>query len=185
MKNDIITETEEKFKKSIEFLKIELSKLSIDKINFSLIEDLKIIYNDALYPIKHISVISKEKHNVINIKPFDKKVIQYIYKAITELKLDLNVYILKDLIAISAPAPSTERRELFVSRSEKKGENVKTSIRNIRRDTAQEIKMKAKKGEISKDIEKKLLNELDVLTAKYIKMVDDLVAKKTKELLNI
>ena len=184
MQNNIIIIMLEKCNKSIYSLKSELNKLSINKINIDLIDNIKIFYNNDSQPLKHISSLNFDK-NILNIKPFDKKLLNIVYKSIIDLNLDLNINIISDYIKISLPQPSEERRKFFIEKINKLGENFKISIRNIRRDTMHEIKSKTKNSELSKDLEKMLIKEVEDIVTKNIKSIDDLILKKNQDFLKI
>ena len=184
MQNNIIIIMVEKCNKCIFSLKSELNKLSINKINTDLIDNVKISYSNDSYLLKHISSLYFDK-NILTIKPFDKKLLNIIYKSLIDLNLDLNINVISDYIKISLPNPSEERRKFFVEKINKLGENFKISIRNIRRDVIHEIKFKTKNSELSKDSEKMLIKEVEDIINKNIKSVDDLIARKNQDFLKI
>lgn len=184
MQNNIIITMIEKCTKSIYTLKSELNKLHINKINIELIDNIKIIYNSDSYFLKHISSLNFDK-NILIVKPFDKKLLNIIYKSIIDLNLDLNITVISDYIKISLPQPSEERRKFFIEKINKLGENFKISIRNIRRDAINEIKFKTKSSELSKDLEKMLIKEVEDIVNKNIKLIDDLILKKNQDFLKI
>lgn len=183
MEDNIIKITEEKFLKSISVLKNEFSKFILDKANFSLIENIKIPYYGQKCPIIQIAVISNEGSNTIIIKPFNKKDMSLICNEIVNLNLDLNPFVTNDYIKIIFPKLTSERREFFVKKTKKIGEDIKISIRNIRKQTNQKIKLDLKNKKLSQDDEKILLNEIDTLTNKYIDIINSLLNKKEKDLM--
>jgi len=185
MFKEIVFFTEDKLKKSIVTLKNEFSKLVLNKANIKLLEGISIIYYGEKYNLDQISVIMLENNNTASIKPFDKKNLPVICKAIVDLNLDLNPFVSSDIIKINFPKLTTERREIFVKKIKIFGEDIKISIRNIRRQANQKIKDLSKDGLLSKDDERKVLLEVQTLTDKYIKIVDEMLEKKADELLKI
>jgi len=184
MLNEILNITEEKLNKSVVTLKGEFSKIVLDRANIGLIEGIKIICYGEKYSLTQLSVISFEGVNVILIKPFDKKNSSVICKEIVNLNLDLNPFASDDVIRVTFPKLTSERREFFAKKVKKMCEDIKISIRNIRRQSNQKIKGLLKNNDISKDEERVLLNDIDVLINKYIVKVEFLSGKKVKELLS-
>lgn len=183
MLNDIITDLEIKLNKTIDILKTDLSKISTNKANIHLLNDIKIKYYDDIYKLNQISVISIEDGNSVTIKPFDKKNIQSISKEIVNLNLDLNPFINGDIIKVIFPKMTTDRRELFVKKVKKLSEETKISIRNIRKNHLQKIKNISKEHNISQDEEKIILAKLDTMISKHNEKIDEINNKKITELL--
>ena len=185
MLNDIITELETKLNKTIDIFKIELSKISTNKTNINLLNDIKIKYYDETYKLNQISVINIEDGNFITIKPFDKKNITSISKEIVNLNLFLNPFVNGDAIKVIFPKMTAERRELFVKKVKKISEDIKISIRNVRKNYVQKIKITTKDNKISQDDEKIILSKLDNIISKYNDKIEEINNKKTIELLKL
>ena len=123
MLKEILNDIEKKLEKSIEALKIDFSKISINKVNVNLLNDIKIKYYNDNYTLKQLSIMTLEGVNSITIKPFDKKNITAISKAIVDLNLDLNPFVNGDTIKVVFPKMTQERRETFtkkINNSQKK-----------------------------------------------------------------
>lgn len=185
MFKEIVCFAEDKLKKSIVTLKTEFSKLILNKANLKLLDDVSIIYYGEKYRLDQLSVMMIESANIASIKPFDKKNLSLICKEIVDLKMDLNPFVVGDIIKVSFPKLTSERRDLFVKKMKKHGEDTKISMRNIRRLANQKIKILLKDGELSKDDERKVLLEIQNLVDKYIGIVDEMVEKKEAELLKV
>lgn len=183
MLNDIIEDIEIKLNKTIDVLKIDFSKISTNKANINLLNDIKIKYYDEIYKLNQISVINVEDATSITIKPFDKKNITAISKEIVNLNLDLNPFINGDIIKVIFPKMTTERRELFAKKVKKISEEIKISIRNIRKNCVQKIKTVSKENKISQDEEKMILSKLDTIVSKFNEKIDEMNNKKISELL--
>ena len=183
MLNEIFNFTNENLEKSIVALKNEFSKFVVNRANLKLIEEIKITYYNDIYPLTQLAVILLDSANIVLVKPFDKKNLQIIYKEIIKLDLDLSPFISGDILKIVFPKITMERREFFVKKIKLYGENIKISVRNIRRQANQKIKNCSKNGDISKNEEKKTLIDIQVLIDKHIKIINDLTIKKEKDLL--
>lgn len=185
MSEENLTLIEEKIQKSLTNLKNEFLKLIFNKPNAGLIENIKIQYYEEKCILKQLSTISIENNNTISIKPFDKKITMEIYKEIKNLNLDLNPITTNEEIKIIFQPMSTEKRIIFIKKSKKISEETKISIRNIRREFIQKIKNDLKEKKISEDQEKKILNKIEQIVEKNIKIVEELTEKKEKDLLKI
>jgi len=185
MLDDLFNFTEDKLKKTVINMKNDFSKLVLNKVNLSLLDQVNIPYYGDKYPLSQVAVILVENANSISIKPFDKKNISIIYKEIINLNLGLNPFVSGDIIKVVFPKLTLERRDFFIKKIKKIGEEAKISIRNIRRQSNQKIKLLLKDNEISQDEEKKILIKIQHLIDKYINEIDLLIDKKEKELLII
>lgn len=183
MLNNILQEIEISLNKTIDALKMEFSKISCNKINVNLLNDIKIKYYDEYYKLNQIAVTSIEDGNSIIIKPFDKKNTSDIIKEVINLNLDLNPFVNGDTIKIILPKMTTERRELFIKKIKKISEEMKISLRTIRKNYIQKIKNISKNEKISQDDEKSILSKLDVMISKYNEKIDTATNVKTNELL--
>lgn len=185
MFKEILCSTEDKLKKSLASLKTEFSKLVLNKANLKLLDDVFIVYYDEKYRLDQLSVIMIETPGIVSIKPFDKKILSVICKEIIDLKLGLSPFVVGDVVKVSFPKLTTERRELFVKKVRSFSEDTKISMRNIRRQSNQQVKSFLKDGNISKDEEKKVLSDIQFLIDKYIDIVDEILVKKEEELLKL
>ena len=185
MLDELFNTTEDKLKKTILNMKSDFSKLVLNKVNLSLLDDIKISYYGDKYPLPQLAILLVENANSLSIKPFDKKNLTIIHKEIINLNLDLNPFISGDTIKVIFPKLTSERRDFFIKKIKKIGEDTKVSIRNIRRQSNQKIKSLLKENGISQDEEKLFLNKIQCLIDKYIHEIDSLVNKKEKDLLII
>lgn len=183
--NDFSLFMEDKLKKSVDVLKVEFSKMVLNKINFNLIRSLFIIYNGNKLFLDNISVITVELGNVLFIKPFEKQHINLICNEIIKLKMDLNPIVCSDSIKLIFPIVTTERRQFFLKKSKQISEEIKVSMRNVRKNVTQDVKNYLKSNKISEDEEKKFFLKLQKLFDSYIDIVDVMIKKKEKDLLGI
>lgn len=185
MLKNFLIKIDDKLGKSIDALKTEFSKLILNKLNVNLIRALYIIYDNEKLFFDQICVISIDSGNCFLIKPFDKKYIPFICTEIIKLKLDLNPIVTSDSIKVFFPLVTMERRHFFLKKSKQVAEDTKVSIRNIRKIINQEIKEFLKSNKISDDEEKKFFNDIQKRIDSNIEVVDSLLKKKEKDLLNV
>lgn len=185
MLENILSETEKKMIKSIESLKLDYSKITLNRVNINLLSDIKIKYYDENYTLNQISVINIENNNSITIKPFDKKNIPVISKEIVNLNQDLNPFINGDVIKVILPKMTLERRELFAKKIKKISDDTKIAIRNIRRNSIQKMKDFLKDNKVSQDEEKIFMSKIDNISSSYTKKIEEINNKKTIEILNL
>ncbi len=161
--------------------KKELSKYSLNKVNTTIFEDIKIVYFGETYKLNQISVINIE-NQIIVIKPFDKNNIIPIYNEIIKLNIDVIVTTQTDDIKITYPQNTSERRSFFTKKIKEISEKYKINIRNIRRNENNKIKNLLKNGNMSKDDEKKYLTNIQTNIDNYIKKIDITLEKKIVEI---
>ena len=175
----------ESLKKELESVilnfKKELLKYSLNKINISILEDIKINYIGSIYKLNQISVINIENQNIL-IKPFDKSIANNICNEIIKLNMDLNPFVTDDLIKITYPKTTMERRLFFIKKIKELTENYKINIRNIRRTENSKIKLMSKNKDISQDDEKKTLSTIQINVDKTIEQIELFQEKKINEL---
>lgn len=185
MLNSFLVNMEDKLKKSIDILKIEYSKIILNKINVNLIRSIFILHNGNRLFLDNISVISIEHGNTLFIKPFDKQHISLISNEIIKLKMELNPIVVSDYIKLVFPIVTTERRQFFLKKAKQLSEDIKVSMRNIRKNVNNDIKIFLKSNKVSEDYEKKFFLKLQKTFDLYMDNVDIVLKKKEKELLGI
>lgn len=185
MLDDFLKLADDKIKKSVDVLKNEFSKIAINKVNINLIRSLSIIFNNEKLFLDQISVISIESGNVVFIKPFDKRYISLICNALIKLNIDLNPFVITDSIKLVFPIFTMERRQFFWKKAKKMSDDIKISIRNIRKSVYHDVNIFLKNNKISADEEKKFSVKLQKMIDSYIVYIDSITKKKEKELLNV
>lgn len=183
MLNDFFALMEDKLKKSVELLKIEFSKMVLNKVNFNLVRSLFIIHNGDKLFFDNISVMTVESGNILFIKPFEKNHINLMCNEIIKLKMDLNPSVIGDSIKVVFPVVTTERRQFFLKKVKQISEDTKISMRNIRKHVTQDVKLFLKSNKNSEDDEKKFFLKLQKIFDLYIDTIDVMIKKKEKDLL--
>ncbi|WP_028595546.1 ribosome recycling factor [Paenibacillus assamensis] len=175
---------EERMEKAIGALKRELSSLRAGRATPALLDRIQVEYYGAMTPVNQLANLNTPDARTLMIQPWDKSSIGAIEKAI--LKSDLGLTPANDgqMIRITIPALTEERRLELVKQTKKYGEEAKVAVRNIRRDANDDIK-KMEKTDISEDESRRHQDDVQKLTDKYIVEVDKVLAAKEKEILEV
>ena len=172
-------------RKSISVLKEELNTVRAGRANPALLDQIKVDYYGSPTPLKNISNISVPDPRTLMISPFDPKSIHDIEKAINVANLGINPSNDGKVIRLVIPAVTEERRKELIKVVKKYGEDTKVAIRNERRDVNDELKKQEKGGELTEDDLKKALDDVQKKTDKTIKDIDQIVADKEKEIMEV
>jgi len=183
MKEKIVKEAESKMKKILDFFIHEIGKLRAGRASLSLLEEILIEYYGSKLPINQLATITIPQPQLIVIQPWDKSILDKITKAIQSSNLGLNPISDKDIIKIPIPPLSEERRKEIVKVLYKMSEEAKIEIREERRKSNEELKKMEKEKKISEDDMHKGIEEIQKLTDKYIKEIEDKTKNKEKEIM--
>lgn len=185
MANELLSSGEDRMKKAVQNLTKELSTLRAGRANPSLLEKIQIDYYGAPTPLNQLASISVPEARLLVVQPYDKSVIDEIEKAILKSDLGLTPSNDGDVIRISIPPLTEERRAELVKLVKKYAEENKVAVRNIRRDINDDLKKSEKNGEITEDELRRLTDEVQKLTDKYIAQIDKIVDEKEKEIMEV
>jgi len=185
MIEEIKTDADSRMSKSIESLKTELIKIRTGRANVSLLDHVMVDYYGTEVPIAQAATVTVEDARTITVSPWEKNLIPAIEKAIMSSDMGLNPVTSGDIIRVPLPALTEERRKDFVKLVRQEAEQCRVAIRNIRRDANADFKELVKEKEISEDDERGALEYIQKLTDKHVKTVDDILASKEKELMEI
>ena len=175
----------QKMNKTIEIFNKELGSLRTGRANASMLDLVKVDVYGQKMPINQLGTITTPEPRMINIQVWDLNNVSLIDSSIKKSELGLNPQIDGQLIRLPIPDLSEERRNEMKKMVKAMGEKCKVSIRNIRREGNDSLKNLLKKKEISEDEEKKNEKEIQVITDKFIKLIDDKVSSKEKEIMTI
>lgn len=183
MIESIYQETREGMNRSIDSLKNEFKRVRTGRASLSILDGIRVEYYGTMTPLNQMASLSIPESRLITIQPWDVSVIKDIEKAI--LKSDLGLTPSNDgkLIRISIPPLTEERRKELVKIIYKKSEEHRVAVRNIRRDSNELLKGLKKDGEISEDDAFRAQDQVQKITDKYIKLIDDVCKEKEKEIL--
>ncbi len=176
--------SQEKMDKAISHLEQELIKIRAGKASPGMLDGVMVDYYGSMTPLQQVANVNTPDPRTIAIQPWEKAMIQPIEKAIMAANLGFNPENNGEIVRISVPPLTEERRKDLVKQAKKEAEEARISIRNVRRDSNEELK-KMKKDGLAEDIEKDAETEVQKLTDKYSKIVDDHIAKKEQDILTI
>ncbi len=175
----------QKMDKTIEVFNKELSTLRTGRANANMLDLIKVDVYGQKMPINQLGTITTPEPRMINIQVWDLNNVSLIDSAIKKSELGLNPQIDGQLIRLPIPDLSEERRNEMKKMIKTMGEKCKISIRNIRREANDGLKNSLKKKEISEDEEKKYEKEVQSFTDNHIKIIDEKVTFKEKEIMTI
>jgi ribosome recycling factor len=181
IKNDART----RMGKSLESLRHELAKIRTGRAHPSLLEHVHVNYYGTDVPISQAANVSVDDARTLAVTPWDKSMVQAIEKAILSSDLGLNPTTAGQVIRIPLPPLTEERRVELGKVVHHEGENAKIAIRNIRRDANHHLKELLKEKEITEDEERRTEAEIQQITNDSVTKVDEIVAEKERDLLEI
>ena len=183
--SEIIQDTKSRMKKSIENLSRELANISAGRANSNLLNGVNVDYYGAPTPVQQLASINVPEARLLVISPYDKTSVADIEKAIIAANLGVNPTSDGEVIRITVPALTEERRKELVKNVKKIGEDSKVSIRNIRRDINDQLKKDEKNGDITEDDLRSQTEDVQKATDNSIKEIDQLVEDKEKDIMSV
>jgi len=185
MVETIYADSEERMKKTIQAVKDELSGIRSGKATPALVENLKVEAYGQKSPLNQLATISAPDPKSLMVQPWDKSILGDVVKAIQTADLGFNPQVEGNLIRIPVPPLSEERRKDLVKVARKISEDGKIAVRNIRRDSNDNLKKAEKDKDISEDEQHKGSDRIQKLTDKYIEEIDQMANAKEKEILSV
>jgi ribosome recycling factor len=180
---DIHAEASQRMQKTLDTLKKDLSRIRTGRATPALLDGITVDYYGSPMPINQVANISIPDARLIMIQPWEKSMVGPIEKAIQASGLGLNPQGDGNLLRLPIPPLSEERRADLFKNCKKTGEENKVAIRNVRRDANEKLKKAEKDKQVTQDESKKGNDEIQKLTDKFIKMVDDTLMAKEKEIM--
>ena len=185
MLDDIVKESRDNMEKAIESLKKNLTTIRTGRANPSMLDGVRVNYYDTPTPLNQVATVSAQDARMLIIKPYEKKIIKDIEKAIIEANLGFNPSSDGDFVRVPMPPLSTERRKEYVKLAKTKCEDAKVAVRNVRRDANEMLKEAQKDGAVTQDDEKRGLTKIQEQTDAYVKKIDEMLEKKEKEIMEV
>ncbi len=185
MEKALRSKTTERMEASIEALKKEFGSIRTGRASLALLDGIVVDYYGTPTPVQQLASLSIPESRQIAIQPWEQRIIPEIEKAI--MKSDLGLTPSNDgrLIRIGIPALTEERRKQLVKVVKKKAEEAKVAIRNIRRDSNEELKKLEKEKHLSEDDVKRSHDEIQKMTDSYILKVDEVLKHKENEIMEV
>jgi ribosome recycling factor len=183
--NEIKTSAQERMEKSVDALKNNLSKVRTGRAHPSLLSGISVEYYGAATPLNQVANVIAEDARTLAITVFDKELAPKVEKAIMMSDLGLNPMSAGTVIRVPLPPLTEERRKDLVKIVRGEAENGRVAIRNIRRDANGDLKALLKEKEISEDEDRKAQEEIQKITDAAVQKVDEALAAKEKELMEV
>lgn len=185
MYNDVIKKARSGMDKAVDALKKDMTKVRTGRASTALLDDVMVDYYGTPTPLNQVGTLAVPEPRLITIQPWEKKLLPDIEKAIFKADLGLTPTSDGQLIRIAIPPMTEERRKEMGKVVRKMGEDAKVAVRGARRDANDSLKKLEKNKDISEDEHKRGEKEVQELTDSYVSKVDDLVAQKEKEIMEI
>lgn len=175
---------EERMQMATTFLEEQLNRIRAGRANVAILDGVMVSSYGSMVPLNQVANISVPDARTIAIKPWDRKAIRDIEKAIMDSDVGITPENNGEIIRLGIPQPTEERRRDLVKQCNKIGEKSKIEVRNVRSEIKDKLKKAIKDG-LSEDAEKDAENELQKIHDKFIKQVDSLLEEKTKEIMTV
>ncbi len=185
MVNDVLKELQASLDKAIDALKRDLGKVRTGRASVSILDGIRVDYYGTPTPLNQVASLNVPDPRLITIKPWEKSLIPEIEKTIRSAQLGLNPSSDGEIVRLPMPPLTEERRRDLVKMVKKMAEEAKVALRNARRDANEMLKDFLKDKAITEDEEKAGLKKVQDATDGAVTKVDDLVAKKEKEIMEI
>lgn len=185
MIDDILLESEERMTSSVEHAREDLTTIRTGRANPSMFNGVVAEYYGVPTPITQMATISVPEPRMLLIKPYDMSTLQEIENAIRNSDLGVNPTDDGQVIRVTVPQLTEERRKDLVKHAKQKGEEGKIAIRNVRRQGMDQLKKIQKDGDAGEDEVKTAEQSLDKTTQGYVAQIDELVQRKEDELMEV
>jgi ribosome recycling factor len=182
---EILAIAEEKMKDAVDFLEEDLKSYRLGKATPAIFNNVMVDYYGTPTPLFQVASINTPDAKTIAIQPWERNMIQKIEKAILDANVGLTPANNGEIIRCIVPALTEERRKELIKKAKATGENSKVVVRNARRDAVDLLKKAQKNEGMSEDTEKEAEEEVQKVTDKNIKRIDDIVAAKEKDILTV
>lgn len=175
---------EEKMEGALLHLDDSLAHIRAGKANVRILDPIRVDYYGSMTPLSGVATVTTPDARTISIQPWEKGMIAVIEKAILNSEVGITPENNGEIIRLTIPALTEERRKALVKQTRSEGEDAKISVRNARRDAIDGLKKEVKNG-LAEDVEKDAENEVQKIHDKYIKKIDELLAAKEKEIMTV
>lgn len=182
---NIISEAEDKMKKTIVRIQQEFAAIRTGRAAPAILDRVEVEYYGSNTPIKSIASVATPDARTLTIQPFDRTALSAIEKAILKSDLGLTPNSDGQTLRIVFPPPTQERRKELAKLAKREAEEGKVALRNVRRDEQDKIKASEKKNEITQDDAKRMQEQLQKLTDRYVGEIDKLLTTKEAEIMEV
>jgi len=178
-------DTAERMAKSVDSVRANFNTIRTGRANASILDRVVVSYYGTETPLKQLASIGVPSSSTLTIEPYDKSCIRDIERALMESDLGLTPNSDGQMIRLAIPPLTQERRKELAKQIKALAEEGRVALRNIRRDAVEQVKKIEKEGDIGKDQSKDLQDEIQKLTNKYSKIIDEDLASKEKEVMKV
>jgi ribosome recycling factor len=182
---DVKRTAEQKMKKTLETLKLDLAKVRTGRAHTGLLDHVTVDYYGTPTPIPQVANVNLLDARTIGVAPWDKKLIGAVEKAIRDSDLGLNPAAQGDTIRVPMPALTEERRKELNKVVRGEGENARVAVRNVRRDAIHHLKDLLKQKKVAEDEERRAQDDIQKLTDRHIGEIDKILQSKEADLMAI
>jgi ribosome recycling factor len=183
--DDVVKDLHNRITRTLEAFRQDLLSIRTGRATLHLLDGVKVDYYGTLTPLNQVATMAVADARLITVKPWEKNMIPVIEKAIRDANLGVNPMSDKDLVRVPVPPLTEERRREIVKQVKHKGEEHKIAVRNERRDAKELLEVAEKDGDVSQDESKKALEKVQKETDDGVKKVDEMVAAKEKEVMQV
>ena len=183
--SNLISDAKQRMHTSVETVRKELSAMRTGRASLSMLDNVRVDYYGTPTPLNQVGNLSTPDPTLIQVQPWDAKLLGAIEKAIRQSDLDLNPQNDGKIIRIPIPQLNEERRKLLVKNAHKHAEEGRVAIRNVRRDVNDHLKKLLKSHEVSEDDEKRAVADVQKMTDQHIADIDGIVKKKETEIMAV
>lgn len=176
---------EDKMDQAVKHLEGEFRCVRAGRANPGVLDRVSVEYYGVPTPVAQVASVSTADARTLVITPWDRSILKEINKAILTSDIGINPTDDGSCIRLVFPAPTEERRKELVKEVSKMAEEAKVAVRNVRRDALDKFKTQKKNSEITEDDLKNLEDKMQKITDKYVKNIDDITAKKSKEVMEV
>ena len=181
---ETLGKAEEKMQEAVMYLEEALAHIRAGKASVRILDPIKVDYYGAATPLSNVSTITTPDARTIQIQPWEKNMLSVIERALINSNIGLAPNNNGEVIRLIIPPLTEERRRELAKQCKGEAENAKVSVRNARRDAIETLKKQIKEG-LPEDAEKDAEDEVQKLHDKYIKQIDEIYAKKEKEIMTV
>lgn len=185
MISDTVSNAERRMTKAVEAAQHDYTTIRTGRANPAMLERVNVEIYGTSMPVNQVATISVPEPRLLLIAPWDKSAISQIERAIQKSDLGLNPSSDGNVIRLSIPQLTEERRKEFIKLLHKKAEEHRVAVRNVRRDANEELKHQEKAGDASEDDARRAQEQIQKLTDKYIEQIDTLTHAKEAELMEV
>lgn len=185
MIKEVQASTERRMKASLDAVRHDFATIRTGRASLSIFEGVTVDYYGTPTPLNQVAKLAIPEPTLITLQPFEPSMAEAIEKAIRKADLGLNPANDGKTIRVPIPALTEDRRKQLAKKAAQMAEGGRTAVRQVRRDSNEEVKRVEKDHEVSQDDAKRALDEIQKMTDRYVGQIDDLLRSKEKEILEI